>query len=527
MPRKKIQQDPHMSVFHLNPQPVTDPAALERERTVRNQIWVTENIIIWGTDNALPLRQLKAIDESPTATSCLGTVENFIKGARFSEDDLMTLVVNKDGETLWDIHSKFAQYMAQLEGFSAQFTYNNGRKITNAYVIGTESCRFVNPAEGSKDITKIKYNPYFGTGEYKQDYTVEYDIFNLETVSEGFKKGVIYNGQVYFYGKVRPLYRFYPVPKYWSGKEWIYVDGQIQTFHKENLDNGFFQSVWMQIVGNPNAPSNNPAYQTTETSTVDGLKRKRTTMTQAQEFDERMAAMFSGAKKAGTAFVSWVPTKNDVINLQAFPVNSNFDVLSGTLTDAIRGITIATEVPAILANLPQQASSLGSDGDSIRAAIDLMQSRVTDRQQILENFYNNILLPNLENNKKKSLKVKIVNFIPVTMPVTVEDKFWEVAPVADKIKFINENVPGLEITEEKEVPLAPQINPETGEEIPAPKPNEALKSLTLRDWDRVAGIKRRFQAGKMSQAEVEGALLSYGFTKQEIDEWLKSNTTTE
>lgn len=514
MGRPKKTQAPYLSSHSFNSAPV----ALERERTTRSQIRADEDTIKWGLNDNQPLLQLSAVDQSPTATSCLGTVENFIRGAKFTDEGLMSMVVNKDGETLWDIHSKLSQYMSLLEGFSTHFTYDVGNKITNVYLIGTESCRFVNPLEGSKDITKIKYNPYFGTSEYQNKYTCEYDIFNLDTIKEGLReKGNAYNGQVFFYGKTRPLYRFYPMAKYWSGKEWIYVDGQIQTFHKQNLDNGFFQSVWMQVVGNPNAPSNNPEYHKTVTG-ADGVKRKEVTKTQGQEFDERVSSMFSGAKKAGTAFVSWVANKDEAIAVQAFPVNSNFDILSGTLTDAIRGITIATEVPAILANLPQQASSLGSDGNAIKAAIDLMQSRVTDRQQILKNFYNKVLIPNLKKGTKA--EVDIVNFIPVTSQVTVEDKFWEIVPTADKVKFVNEHVPGLEITEE-ETP-APVIDPQTGEEVVQKKPNEALKTLTLRDFDRISGIKNRYKAGKLSEPDAVNALLSYGYTRQDIDEWLQS-----
>lgn len=152
----KKQPVPHMSAFSINGVKEPTPQAIERSRTVRGQINHAENTIIWGENDDLPLRQLKAIDDSPTATSCLGTVENFIKGAKFSDEGLMTLVVDEQGTTLWELHSKLSQYMSFLEGFSTQFTYNAQRRITNAYAIGTESCRFVNPLPGSKDITGIE-----------------------------------------------------------------------------------------------------------------------------------------------------------------------------------------------------------------------------------------------------------------------------------------------------------------------------------------------------------------------------------
>lgn len=530
MPRKAAASSPHPSAFSFARSQARQAEALTREVTNRSQIRWDEETIIWGENDDLPLRQLKAVDESPTATSCLGTIENFIKGARFSEDSLMELIINNQGETLWDLHSKISQYMAQLEGFSVKFSFDGTKKITNAFIIGTESCRFRKPTDDTPEINQIKYNPYFGTSLYRKDFTREYPVFDIDKVAaqmkEYSKAGIEFPGQVYFYGKVRPLYRFYPVPKYWSGQHWIYVDGQIQQFHKENLNNGFFQSVWMQVVGDPNRPSSDPNHQRATLGTNGTTSRKESTMTEGEAFDERMASMFSGAQKAGTAFVSWVKNKDDIISIQAFPVNTNFDVLSGTFTDAIRGITIATEVPAILANLPQQASSLGSDGAAMRAAVELMQSKVSDRQRIMENFYNTVLLPNLQKGGKGK-EVKIINYVPLSLPVTVEDKFWEFMLPEEKAVFLKENTNIKLVNDRKPVEVVTPTLDDEGNplpEVPKPQVNEVIKSLGLRDIDKISGIKRRFVSGKIDETEVRRLMLSYGYTTQEIEDWLAQQT---
>src|SRR5207244_3647623 len=99
--------------------------------------------------------------------------------------------------------------------------------------------RFVKPDDDlATNITTIKYNPYFGTLDYQKKYTKEYSLWDPENLEEQIaKKGTKFTGQVYYYGKVKPLYRFYPVPDYWSAKKWIYIDGKIQEAHAENLDN--------------------------------------------------------------------------------------------------------------------------------------------------------------------------------------------------------------------------------------------------------------------------------------------------
>lgn len=522
--------DPHLRVY--GPQNAT-PEALQREFATRAQEYQPENILIWGDDNALPLRILQAINQSPTTISCLGAIENYIKGAGFTDPGLEELVIDKDGTTLWDLHCQLSAYLAVLDGFSLNFKYNENLKITNTYVLGIESNRFVSPGEGSKNIEYIKYNPYFGTDQYKMEHTQQFDVFNLDKIREQFrlhradeKRLGPYKGQIYFCGSVRPPYKFYPIPKYWSGEEWIYTDANIKVFHKASLDNGFFQSVLMNVIGKPDEWSKDPSQMKEEVQT-DGTIKRTPTKTNAMMFDEMMSATFSGARKANSIMALWSSSAENAVKINAFPTNQNFDVLSGTFTDTIRGITIATEVPAILANLPMSENSLGSDGKSMETAVEIMQSRTYAKRIKLIQFYNKILLPNLEAKGARSKEVDIKNYSPISKKFAVEDKVWEWLNDKEKASLIKKAMPEIELFRDENAEVVePQIDPETGEAIPVKKPNENLKTLGLRDWDRIAGIKNRFKAGKMSQPEVEAALLSYGFTKEEIDEWLQSNVST-
>lgn len=318
--------------------------------------------------------------------------------------------------------------------------FNYEGKITESYVLPMETTRFKKQPEGSKNISFIKTNPYMGTIDFRPDQTKEYPIWNPEAVKGQIEQmGNLFPGQIYYYGTTRPPYKFYPVPKYWSGEGWIYVDGQVQVFDKKNLDNGFFQSVYMQMVGDPNQKSKNPKFQK-KVKGVDGTERLEVTHTVGEEFNEQMAKSFSGFQRAGGAFVNWVMNAQSAIPVQAFPVNTNAETVAGAMDRAIRGITIATEVPAILANLPQQSNSLGSDGNAIKAAIDLMQSRVAAKQNLLENFYNNILLANRVERTKAQVKIK--NYVPVHTQISVDDKFWDVMDDKQKEQFVVENIPG-------------------------------------------------------------------------------------
>lgn len=483
------------------------PKNLIREKSVNIQKNYYEDTILYGEDDALPLRIAQAVDESPATTACINTVSQFIKGSQFSDNSLMDLKVDAFGTTLWELHNQLSDYMALFEGFAVNLKYNAQGQVTAAYSIPFESIRFVK--SDSREISYFKYNPYFGTQEYKKEYTITYNAFNPKKVlNEIAEQGISYNGQVYYYGTTRPMYKFYPVPRYWSGKKWIYVDGKIQEFHAENLDNGFFQSVLMNVIGDPNQPSKNPKYQESYTDDT-GVKRLRSTKTVGEEFNEQMGEAFSGSKKAGTALVQWSLNADTSTKIQAFPTNSNFDILSGTLSDAIRGITMATEVPAVLANLPQQQSSLGSDGNSIQKAIELMHSRVAAKQRKLEQFYNEVLLPMMGI----AGEVKIVNFIPVSQEIKVEDKFWEILPESAKIQFVKDNIPGfanLEFT-----PVGANIA-QTETTV-----NESLKNLTGRQLQGIQRIVRKYNKEELTFEQASQLLKNgFGFSDGDVNAWI-------
>lgn len=441
-----------------------DPQAggLRRSESRINQTRGDTKTLIWGERDALPLLILDAVNKSPTASSCIGKIEKFIRGSGFSDPGLESMVIDEQGTTLLQLHQYLSTYMALLEGFTVNFKYNGEGKpqITNAFGVPLECFRFKKPEENTTVINELAYNPYFGTGEYTQAQNKVFNTFCIEDViAQQEAKGDDYAGQVYFYGRVRPPYKFYPVPKYWSAEKWIYVDANIQEFHKENLSNGFFMSALLNVIGDPNEMSQDPRYMKRVVGT-DGVERNEPTKTVGEVFDIEMAKTFSGTKKAGSVMVMWSVNQDQFVKVSNFPVNTNYDVMSGTFTDAIRGITIGTEVPAILANLPQQASSLGSDGNAMKAAIELMQANARDPQSVLEQFYNMVLIPNHVNGSSLA-KVKILPYSPITTSVTIDKQYWDFLNDKEKATFIKTNVPSVQIDRTPDTQAKPEQSPET------------------------------------------------------------------
>lgn len=505
-----------MKKASISPNPVAyggTPSALERTQSTDRQIRWDENTIIWGDRDDLPMRIMDAVNSSPTTTSCLSTRENFIAGSGFEDEELMKMPVDKDGTTFWEFHLQLVPYMALLESFAVNFKFDRKGRISNSYAVGAETCRFVKPQ--GKKIFSIKQNPYFGTQEYKAELTTEYPVFDMSTIKEVVNiADDNFPGQIYFFGTVRPPYKFYAVPKYWSGEKWIYVDAGIQQFHKENMDNGFFQSTLINVIGDPNQKTKNPKYAKEITQT-DGTKKKVFETTIAEEFNDQMAKTFSGARKAGTAMVLWSLNKDQAVNVQAFPVNSQFDVLAGTYQDAIRGICTATEIDPIL--LTVQNNGLSNAGDSVKAIIEYTQSKVKRQQTILENFYNTIMLPNLQT--KTEARVKLRNYVPITTSVTVEDKFWDVLSDAEKKEFVKMNVAGM-ATAIKEPQVV--VDDETGEPLTPTETqlNESISKLSGLDIIRMQAIARKYDKGEITLEQAKLLLKAKGLTDVDVNTWL-------
>ena len=501
----------------------TNPeAVIKREVSVSGQIDTSQETIIYGEGDNLPLRIARLVNESPAAKACINTKAKYIKGSKFSSEALMKLKIDKYGTTLWQLHTKLCDTLALFEGFSTNFKFNREGKITNTFTLSFESCRLGKPDDNGY-ITNVKYNPYFGTGEKKTEQTKVYPVYDQQDVlNQIAKEGKKFNGQVYYYGKTSPLYRFYPVPDYWSAKNWINIDGQIQEFHASNLDKGFFQTVIWNIIGDPSKPSPNPAHFKSYTD-ENGRVQKESTKTTGEAFTEMMTAAFAGASKAGGGIGLWSQTADTATKITPAPSNGNAELFTALQDLTTKNITIATQTPGILANI-SEGVSLGSGGSEIQKAVELMQSNTKEERNLLEQFYNEILLPNLAEPTED--RVEIVNFNPVTVPVEIDDKFWEAMDADERRDFIRQNVPGVKLKEAVIVaPITPApVVPNPDGSIPEPvapvQPNEALKNLNLNDIKRISKIASQYTLQQLTYDQAKQILLGYGLTETDVDAWL-------
>lgn len=423
--------------------------SLFRQPAPRNSATI-EGYLPYGEHDNYPLDWSNVIQNSPTANSCLGTLQDFIEGQKFSDDSLMKRPVNAKKQTLWQLHQQSSDSWGEFEGFAWLIRYNSLAQITEVEFLPFENCRLGKP-DDTGFISKIHYNPFFGTAEYKgidKKQTIVYDVFNPDAVKLQIERDKNkYKGQVYYCATTTSLSRYYPRPKPTAAKKWMKIEAGIADYHEDKIDNGFLNDYILIMKGDPNEPSNNPDYANTNGEGKPG--------TVAQEFDDVMEKNFMGKGQHANVMVQWVNNPDEKPEILSVPSSANGDLFITLDNQATKKITVAWKVPSILANI-SEGVSLGGDGNQVRVSVKLMQQRVLKEQKILTDAYERILKLMVQPYNDE---VKIVSYNPYPELEIIDDKVWEAMTPEEKRQWIKDNT-NIKLIEETVVET-PAIEPIT------------------------------------------------------------------
>ena len=426
----------------------------------------------FGEANNFPLKLAKLVQESPTASACISTLSDFIEGADFSDNALANLVINSQGLRFGDLHSGNSDAYALFEGVAILVKYNKQGQKTEFYPIPFENCRLDKP-DSKGIISKIKVNPYFGVYSlFKNQNTKVYDTYNPKpevVAAQIARDGRAYKGQILYIGKPRPLSPFYPRPHYMSCESWMGVDAGIGQYHKGNLDGGFFQSVLLKIIGNENDPSTHPDDQKwNETAQKNESKRTR-----GERFKIDMQ-QFLGTKAKSKGMVLFADNKDAMPVMEAFPSAATDNLFTSLQATCTENITRATKVPSILANI-QSGATLGGDGNQIRAAVKVMQQRVSRTHAMFQRVY-----ADLFSNSVFTVPadIKILHYNPFPELEVVDEQIWEVLTPEEKRNWIKKNT-DIELLETAQPAAAPAVQP------PAP-PQDKFQNVLLTSYPQAA-----------------------------------------
>lgn len=341
---------------------------------IRTNINTSKGYIEYGAKDSFPNYLLSVVNKSHTANSCIATRSVFLEG-KLQSESLRDLVVNQYGDTFGDIHHKVCLDYGMFEGAYIHLSYNLKGEVTRIQHLPFEYCRLGAPNEFGR-VTYIRYNPYFGTQDYKEEEDEQFPVFNpsLDVVSAQMKEAG-FNGQVFFVKEERPNSRFYPVPFYWSGHYWFDVERKIGEFHNANIDNNFLLSVLIKFVGDPD-------------QAVERNDNGEVTKTIKQVIDSQLEERYSGKDKGGVVMTLWGDSKESFPEIEAFPTNTNDGLFTALQELIYENVTIATNTPPSLANI-QVSGKLGNTQE-IENSVKLQQGRVQPSQTKLESTYDKI-----------------------------------------------------------------------------------------------------------------------------------------
>ncbi|HZI25022.1 MAG TPA: hypothetical protein VFD46_08095 [Chryseolinea sp.] len=477
-----------------------NPLSLIRQPATSGQINKQSNYILYGENDAFPLKLSKAVEESPATSACISTLADFIEGDGFSVPEVGKIIVNKRGETFDDIHCQISTSFATYEGFALNVKYSILGKITELRVMSFENCRLSVP-DAAGNISKIHYNPYYGTGDYRIQQTVIYDAYDPDpaVVQYQIKRDKNkYKGQIYYVGTTKALHRFYPQPEYYSAKFWMSVDSLIGSYWFNNLENGFLQSVIFKLIGDPSLPSKNPRYQDANGNS---------TKTVGEEFSDMMSERFSGAERVGNIMTWWAANKEEFPEVQAFPSDAKADVFTSVQKATIQNITISTKVPAILANI-SEGVSLGSDGNTILAAVKLMQQRVVKKHHYLERIYTQLF-----SNWKDPVnyEISILHYSLYESDNTVDDNIWQEMTSEERRNWIKKNT-NIELVDIVQTQQAQNFKDVSYSNYPQGARDNAKRALSHQDTAKVkCGTKMGWDIAKTL---VDGTPITYKMIKR-------------
>jgi len=110
-------------------------------RVERNQYLRSKRIKGYGEGNDYPQKILEIIASSGTGKTCFDTYVKFVRGAGFTDEVFGNTIINRDGERISSLLSKFAKDLKSFNGFACLVKYDFNAVPFAYYNIPFEHCR--------------------------------------------------------------------------------------------------------------------------------------------------------------------------------------------------------------------------------------------------------------------------------------------------------------------------------------------------------------------------------------------------
>lgn len=354
-------------------------------------------VLSFGSSNNFPQELIRAINNSPTARACTKSHAKFLAGDGFvfSKETsfsayLKTIFTN-------DLLRRVAYDYTYFEAISLKLRFDLNAKVTGIYHVDDSTVRLgeINPENGNIEFAKLSTDWENVRKQENKPVDIElYDPIKIKQRISSFMEKpdefMKWEGALLYAKRYAPGQPYYAIPSWSSALQWVYVDGEIQKFHANNIDNAFMPSVLIYV-----------PFELKGT-TKDGRDKQ-------QAFREDFEEAMTGAEKAGKAFIHYGPNKEAAPQVTQFNANSNHELFIA-LSDIITKHTVrAFQIPQFLAGI-ETPGSLGSTNEILNSW-DLYQNTVVkDDQNFLTEIFNDLAkqMPGYDDTE-----VTISNNLPI------------------------------------------------------------------------------------------------------------------
>lgn len=373
-------------------------------------------VLSFGKDNNFPQELIRAINNSPTARACTKSHAKFMAGDGFVfskespfAEKLKLLFTN-------DLLRRVAYDYTYFEAISLKLRFDLNGSLIGVFHVDDSTVRLgeINCDTGNIDYAKLSTD--WENVRKKENTPIDIDLYDPIKIKQRissfvekpdeFKK---WQGALLYAKRYAPGQPYYALPSWSSALQWVYVDGEIQKFHANNIDNAFMPSVLVYV-----------PFELKGT-TADGRDKKTA-------FKEDLKKSASGADNGGEPFVITGPNKEAAPQITQFNANSNHELFIA-LSDIITKHTVrAFQIPQFLAGI-ETPGSLGSTNEILNSW-DLYQNTVVkDDQNFLTEVFNDLAkkMPDYDGTE-----ITISNNLPIRY---ISDQVLQYLDPATVIKY--------------------------------------------------------------------------------------------
>jgi len=317
------------------------------------EVLTNRDFVLWGGDNLWPRHSIELYNFSSINRACLNSKRDAVWGKKLLIDgkDATSYIIN-GSETLREVYKKAAFDMVLHNGFSLNtIKRRDGDGISEIYHMDISKLR-----SGKVDMRDFVKEYYYSadwrdTRRYKP------------VVLPAFDMSIDEPSQVYWYMGYAPNQTYYPMPDWIGGRVAVEIDINIKNFHLQNLQNGFYPSIFISM--NNGIPS----------------EEERT------QIYRHLTERYSSTNNAGGMFLNFAEDKDHEPTITPLSTN-NSDGFYRDMDDIIRNTILTSHritSPKLLGI--ETPGSLGSKDEVVEGYEHFLRTSIVPiQEQLLSEF---------------------------------------------------------------------------------------------------------------------------------------------